>query len=504
MSHVFISYRRQQPDQQLAEILARNLCEKGCSVFIDTKIEWGADWSKEIKMNLESADFLVVLISRASAISENVGEEIAYARDLALKRGKPVILPIRVNYPFNEPLPYHINAFLRTIQQQTWNTDGDTQKIADLLTKRVTGEAGWEGESPLHNHTRLVRGKTDEPSPFFDPRIEPGGAIDVESDIYVVRSIDEEVLLKLRNQRGFVVVRGPRQIGKTSLLMRAFHALTKGKSRMRGAYIDFQIMETDKFRDQNSIWLSLTMDISRQIKLKTWNAEQWNPAKTHHENFLEFIDRFVFSEGEIPLLVCMDETERIFGTPVQSGFFGSIRAYFNQSAMDQNLKNIRWLLSTSSEPSFFIRDLNQSPFNIGTQIHQTSFGIEEIEEFAEKLGVQISPGEADRIFHYVGGRPYLTHLLLFHIGKNPGLREDFYDASMAGKGIFRDHLNRYLLHFQRQPDLARAMKEVVFNKGCEDIGIENRLEGVGLVRRDETLRVVPACGLYGEFFKKTL
>ena len=505
MPHVFISYRHQSPDQDLAGILAGNLNEKGCSYFIDTKIEWGADWTKKIYENLERADYLVVLLSREASASEMVIEEIARARELAKKKqGRPVILPIRVRYPFDEPLPYHVNAFLRTIQQQTWNGDEDTPKIVKLLMKRVSEEEGWEGDIPLHNQTRLVKGKMDEPSPFFDPRVEPGGALDVETDLYVVRSIDEETLLKLRMKRGFVVVRGPRQIGKTSLIMRAFNALKAGKCGMRGAYIDFQLMETDKFKDQNTAWLSVATAISHQIKLKTWSPARWNFGKTHNENFLDFVDQFVFSEVDTPLLVCMDETERIFGTPVQSGFFGSIRGYFNQSAMDQNLKNIRWLLSTSSEPAFFIKDLNQSPFNIGTQIYHPSFGVEEIREFAGKLSVQISSGEDEQIFDYVGGRPYLTHLLLFNIGKKPESREDFYDVSSAGKGIFRNHLHRYLFQFQKEPDLAHAMKDVAYGKGCEDIVIADRLEGAGLVRRDEALRVVPACSLYAGFFKNVL
>ena len=340
MSHIFISYRHQLPDQQLAEALANSLQEKDCSVLVDTKIKWGADWASEIYKHLERADFLVVLLSREASASVNVIEEIAYPRELAKKRqGKPVILPLRVRYSFEEPLPYHVNAFLRTVQQQTWNGDDDTPKIIQLITKRVAGEEGWDGEILFHNQTRLVKGKMDEPSPYFDPRFEPGGAMDVEADIYVARSIDEETLLKLRQKRGFVVVRGPRQIGKTSLMMRAFKVLTGDGGGMRGAYIDCQFMEMDTFKDQNSVWLSLAKDISRQIGLKAWNEAQWNPAKTHNENFLEFVDQGVFSEGDTPLLVCMDETEK---------FFGTLRAYFNRSAMDQHLKNVRWLLATSS------------------------------------------------------------------------------------------------------------------------------------------------------------
>ncbi len=505
MPHVFISYRHQSTDQKLAEILADSLLKKDCSVFIDTTIEWGTDWAKTIYENLERADYFVVLLSREATTSEMVVEEIARARELLKKNsGRPVILPIRVCYPFSEPLPYHVNAFLRTTQQQIWKSDDDTSKIVDLLNNRVAERVAWEGELPVHEQAGPNKTKRDEPSPFFDPRVEPGGALDVDDDIYMVRSIDEETLLKLRKPRGFVVVRGPRQIGKTSLIMRAFKALTAEGSGMRGAYIDFQFMESDKFKDQNSVWLSLVTAISNQIKLKNWSPENWNPAKTHNENFLDFVDNFLFFEVDTPLLICMDETERLFGTNVQSGFFGAVRAYFNQSAMDRNLKNIRWLLSTSSEPGFFIKDLNQSPFNVGTQNYHASFDMEEIQEFADNLGVKLISGETERIFEYVGGRPYLTHLLLYNIGKKPDSRESIYDALKAGRSVFRNHLHRYLFHFQMEPELAEVMKDVVYGKGCDNAMMVDRLEGAGLVCHDESLNVVPACRLYAVFFKAVL
>ena len=263
-------------------------------------------------------------------------------------------------------------------------------------------------------------------------------------------------------------------------------------------------MEMDTFKDQNSVWLSLAKDVSRQLGLKAWSEVQWSPAKTHNDNFLEFVDQGVFSEGDTPLLVCMDETERFFGTKLQSGFFGTLRAYYNKSGMDRNLKNVRWLLSTSSEPSFFITDLNQSPFNIGSQYKKAAFDAGEIQGFSGKLGVHLLQGEADRIHEYVGGQPYLTHLLLFNIGKSPESREDFYRAETAGNGVFRQHLSRFLFQFQREPVLATTMKAVVWGKGCKDGALADRLESAGLVTYDEALKVVPACRLYAEYFKKEL
>ena len=71
-------------------------------------------------------------------------------------------------------------------------------------------------------------------------------------------------------------------------------------------------------------------------------------------------------------------------------------------------------------------------------------------------------------------------------------------------GVFRDHLNGYLLEFQEEKEVARAMKSVISGKGCEDLTMVNRLEGAGLVRLDENQKVVPLCRLYAEYFGKEL
>lgn len=48
------------------------------------------------------------------------------------------------------------------------------------------------------------------------------------------------------------------------------------------------------------------------------------------------------------------------------------------------------------------------------------------------------------------------------------------------------------------------MKDVVYGKGCKDGALADRLESAGLVTYDETLKAVPACRLYAEYFKKEL
>jgi hypothetical protein len=134
---VFVSYRHKEPDQSVAHALATALNRAGHEVFIDTGIRWGANWLSEINHYLGKADYFLLLLSEDSAASEMVVEELVIAKELASKKGTPVILPLRVSLPFNVPLPYQVAAYLRSIQQEQWSQPDDTTRIIERLLKVI-------------------------------------------------------------------------------------------------------------------------------------------------------------------------------------------------------------------------------------------------------------------------------------------------------------------------------------------------------------------------------
>ncbi len=244
--------------------------------------------------------------------------------------------------------------------------------------------------------------------------------------------------------------------------------------------------------------------MQEQLALDGWGEEKWAKKANFDRNFCGFLDGFVFATDSTPVLLCLDEVDRVFSSPLKSDFFSSVRAFYNRSAYDQALKKMRWLLSTSSEPSFFIEDLNQSPFNIGLRVNLNTFTAEETAEFAGRHGVAADAPMLERIQEYTGGRPFLVHLFLYHMSLHPEGVEQFFDGQSAGGGIFLDHLNHYLKQFQKEPDLRSAMKKVMAGKGCDDVRMTDRLEAAGLARRDPALKLVCHCRLYKDYFSKVL
>ncbi len=500
--HVFISYHDQEPDKGLAYALDDALRRAGHEVFVDIEILKGTQWAKRIREALGEVDYLLLLISKEAAASEVVAEKVEIARELAQERGSPVILPVRVRYPVSEPLSYVLAAYLRKIHQESWAGPDDTARLVELLLRQISAGGVRSADSEMRAPTRPF--KTPAPAPYLDPRPHPGGAIDIEARYYVLRKADEDVIGTVRRPRGLATVRGSRQSGKTSLILRTQAAVEQAEDDLRAVYVDFQALSRDDHDSLDGLWHAIADHVARRLEHDDSKELYWKEGWRYDRNFERLLDSIVFRGSDNRLLLCLDEIDRVFRFEVSSEFFASVRSFYNRGAHDPTWKRVSWLLGTSSEPAFFIEDLTQSPFNIGFRAELPPFTEAQISEFAGRFGMPREIADPGRILAYVGGQPYLVHLVLHHLERGDVPPEQLFDTATAARTVFREHLLRFLLHFQQDEPLARAMKRVVAGKGCDNARLADRLEGAGLVQRDADEKLVPLCELYAEFFREEL
>lgn len=135
---IFISYKRNvEPDEPIALEVFSQL-SKDHDVFIDLKMMVGTKWSKEIRENLLESDFFISLISENSIKSDMVSTEIQIAYRRSKEHGKPIILPVRLNY--FEDLEYDLTAYLDSRNYLSWKSYSDTQDIITQLQKAIIGD----------------------------------------------------------------------------------------------------------------------------------------------------------------------------------------------------------------------------------------------------------------------------------------------------------------------------------------------------------------------------
>jgi hypothetical protein len=338
----------------------------------------------------------------------------------------------------------------------------------------------------------------------FATDFQPGGALETNSPLYIQRQADSEVMAGVGRHRGMVTLQGPSQTGKTSMLLRLYSQIGSSQTGLKPVIVDFQSLPKACFESLPAIWRSIAAEVDAQLGIGALDDTSWRSTIGYDRNLTDYLERSVFTDADTLVLICLDEVNKVFGLPIRSEFFSSVRYFFNRGAHDPVWKKLRWLLSTSSEPRFFIDDLNQSPFNVGAKVPLGVFTFEETAEFVRRYGFSPDTERVGRIMACLGGRPFLVHLLLHHMAQQPEREAQLLDPVSAAGSIFKAHLDHYLARFQEQPDLTAAMKRVIAGHGCPNVRLADRLCAAGLAKEDDGAKIVCTCELYATYFGRRL
>lgn len=488
----FLSYNSE--DRTEVRQLAKYLDEEArLLVWFD---EWmlipGQLWIKELYSAIKESKTCVVFVGKSGRGPWQEPEiEAALQKNVKNPNFRliPVLLP---SAPEQPELPDFLSNY-------SWVNFKDGLQSKDDLRRLECGIRGIKPKQwkPKEDH------HSSKPKNNFIDDTYPGGTLGIGSHIYIEREADEKILQALNRGRILVTVLGPRQFGKTSLLSRAYDYAFRVKKAIRVVLIDFRTFSEADFNSLSSIWESITYNILELLKFAKGSRREWQAEYGYFINLSKIFEECIFRENQSPVLICFDCVDRVFRMPIKNNFFSSIRSLYERGAIDSIWKNVYWILSTSTEPSFFIDDINDSPFNIAERIELKTFTLEQVEAFVSRFDLNLEESFIKSILGYLGGHPYLTHLLLHEIaqGRNMG---QLFDALTGGGGLFRNHLQRFLIQFQKETNLSFAMKNTIDQKGIEEIAISNRLEAAGLICRNENQNLVPSCKLYADFFNHYL
>ena len=504
-ARVFLSYKRNvETDSALADEVVAALSAAGHAIFVDKQLRVGQDWAAEIDRRVRQSDYLIVLLTAESVMSEMVRGEIEISRDQAAKTSTPRILPVRLR--FAGPLPYPINAYLDHVQYTAWAGPSDTPRLLRELLDAIGGGAPLEKAptsapiAPAINLPPLYAA----PLPP-GPLPEPGGTLDVDDPWYVPRQTDAMALDHIRQPGQTLTIKGPRQMGKSSLLMRTVKAgMDAGK---KVALLDFQLVGEDSKADADLFFRRFSSWVAEQLNVPDTVEKFWNSAYASPQNCTRYMEQHVLEPLGGPCIFAIDETDAIFQTSFSQDFFSMLRSWHNRRAdpIRRSWKKLDIILSTSTEPQFFIDRPHESPFNVGVTLRVEDFNPEQVGVLNTRHPRPLSGGDVERLYRLVGGHPFLTRKALYMAaGSAPTCSAgDLFARSREDTGPFGDHLRDYLLRLQRKQDLIPALRQVVDGRALTDELAIYRLQALGLVRRDGS-KVVPRCELYGEYFRERL
>lgn len=510
---VFISYKQHaEPDESIAMYLARFLNDQGKQTFIDQKLKIGMDWIDEIHNQIAQSDFLVVLLSTNSMKSEMVLEEIKFADLQWRETGSPRILPVRLQY--EGPLPYPLDDYLRPLQYALWLNEADTPLVARRILNAMQGIEPLASESrgPQPESGRQTISKSTiagepiaEPHSSFDPRLileAPGGLVDLESPFYIERRADMRLKRELSKAGTTTTIRAARQMGKTSLLVRGVE-----DARQRGApivFFDFQMIDPTYLQSLDVFLHYLALSIAADLKINLEAVDRvWqSPLGPPQGRLTQFLEDHALKQATCPIILAIDEADRLFEVPFRKDFFSLIRAWFTKRGFNPLWKKLNIAMVISTHPYLLIDDVNQSPFNVGLSLDLDDFDLKQVRRLNQRHGAPLNETELLDMMALLGGHPYLVRQAFYTLVDEEITWAELAKIAAAETGPFKSHLRQYLWQLRGQSQLINAVQTILTGKICTDDMALIRLSAAGLLRQNDDGQYQCRCQLYERYFKR--
>lgn len=487
----FISYAHgEADDERLCTRLAEALAAAGHDVFFDRRIKLGDKWAEEIERHLEACDSFVLLLSENALKSEMVLEEVNRARSRCKAGGAPRIFTVRVKH--EGKLPYDWAAYLSSYQWRLWRSEADTAGILEAIL---------DAEKPPDAVPGPTAGAEEDftrpsPSVDFSSLKAPGGALPPEDPFYISRSVDRDVLDAADRVGETVVIKAPRQMGKSSLLKR--YLLRCRKAGKRTGLVDLSIFSDDDLKDYSTFLTCLAADMQEKLGL----GLDERPRIQSQPDMTYFVQNKLLGAIQEPVVLAFDEVDRVLGQPYQANFFSMLR-YWHERRTDPGQEQMGWprldlALIISTEPYLLVDEAIRSPFNVRAPVELRCFTKAECGVLNERYRRMLPEPDVGRLYELLGGQPYLTRLAYYRLGRGGLNAGELERTAHEDGGPFGDHLGSLLRKLRKQ-NLLAAMKQVIAY-GTVPAEVYERLAGAGLVRK-EAGRILPANQLYQSFFK---
>jgi WD40 repeat protein/ABC-type transport system substrate-binding protein len=237
-----------------------------------------------------------------------------------------------------------------------------------------------------------------------------GGTVQAGSGLYIPRHSDND-LLTLCQEGAFAYVLAPRQLGKSSLMIRTAERLQE--AGVLSVIIDLTQLGVQLSAD--AWYLGLLTVLEDSLMLDT-DVVSWWQAHAHLGNaqrLILFLQNLVTTKLDQPLVIFVDEIDTTLSLDFTDDFYAAIRSLYVARARVPELKRFSFVLIGVASPGDLIRDPKRTPFNIGQRVEMTDFKLEEALPLAKGLGAK--PGEEKEalgwVFKWTGGHPYLTQRL---------------------------------------------------------------------------------------------
>ena len=345
--------------------------------------------------------------------------------------------------------------------------------------------------------------QVEEIAEYIEQDLElPIESVPLSSPFYIRRDPDETLCYDQVIQPGALIrIKAPRQMGKTSLARRIL-ASTVG---FRSVMINCQESDRATLSDINTLLRWFCTNLTLQLKLTPALNNFWDEDVGSKMSCTLYVEDYLLRTIDAPIVLVIDEASELFDYPeVAKDFFTMLRTWHEYTKYDEMWRHLRLVLVQSTE-SYLPLDINQSPFNVGTEVALKGFSHEQMTRLVHLHGLDLDADAYDQMFSLLAGHPHLSRLALYHLAKGTVSWEQMLATAGTDEGIFSNHLHRHLWNLQRYRELGVAFQKVLDQGGLANLNQVQgfKLASMGLVTIQKN-KVQVSCDLYRQYFSKRL
>ena len=331
----------------------------------------------------------------------------------------------------------------------------------------------------------------------------PGGVVKLRDQLYVKRKADRELSQEIVKWGTTTTLRAPRQTGKTSLLVRGIHHAKKSGAKV--VFVDFQSVGHDELKSLDLFLRELGDTICRELRLDESTIENaWRGSRPAQKKLTYFLEDHVLPQVEVPLVLAMDEADCLLQTSFYQHFFGLVRSWHNRRASHyEQWEKLNLVLVISTEPYLLIKDINQSPFNVGLKLKLADFTPAQVQKLNQQHGSPVTERDLPDLMALLAGQPYLTRQALYTLVREEMSWRQLADNAATTQGPFAQHLQRHHWAIHDKPALKKALSQVIRSNRCADHTACLRLQRAGLIKESGD-RYTCRNGLYKLYFESRL
>jgi AAA-like domain len=336
-----------------------------------------------------------------------------------------------------------------------------------------------------------------ETSPIY-----PNGAVPLGSPLYLERvPFEAQIDREIRKPGALVRIKAPREMGKTSLLLRTLDG-SKGLG-YQTVHLNIEQVDAAILSDLKQFLRWICANTARQLHLEPRLEDYWDEDLGSKISCTAYFQDYLLQEIATPLVLAFDEVNQIFEHPqVAKDFLPLLRSWYEEAKTLPIWQKIRLVVVHSTE-IYVPLQLNQSPFNVGLPIQLNMLDRSEVQELARRYGLHWeNETPAQQLMDLVGGHPMLINIALFHLNRGDLTLAQLLETAATATGIYSHHLQSHWVVLAEHPELTDALNAVIDATAPIALApiLAYKLSSLGLIERSGD-KVIPGCKLYQQAFQ---